>query len=980
MADKSTNFVIKVNSKEVDLAKTSFKDFKKIIADAKKELQSIPISDPRYKQLATDINGAEKAWKEATKSAAEFNDENEEGAGQVRSYRSQIKELELELIGVEQQFGKNSDRAASLRARLGELRDQQAELKTTTQDLDDSLAALPGPIGKIGQAMSGLENLTRNASGAFGNLSKQFPILDSAWKATGIGLLVGLLLGLVAAVVKAAQSFKPLQDAFAGLQDAFGAIMDALKPVTDFLLNIFVGAIKLVADAITGLASVFGGVNNGFKTTTLQLDREIKKQEVILNNYGTFLSEYYAKQLNLLKKYNEERKAILEDELKTADQKNKELFAIDAKYNLEKSILEKQREKITRDNKIKVDNIEREAAKNGIDNQRANETASLNSQKQFQNEQADSEIKAANGRIIRTNVLIKTLQAKDAVYFKETIDALQKSVDDEKLLIADLGNEKIAQQKLINTELAKQQRERLREDISIVAERSIAIQQLTTELIKEENARNLQAAKDSLVALKEQQRKETEQAELAGVTKTKLKEKQAAEIKAADENIRKAQIQLSAFLIQEEIDRQDRLATESGIGTQEYFDARRKQLNEQFQQEILLADGNQNKILNARTKFWKESLELDKQGIQAQINLIQLEYDGLFEGTKAFFDKQRQLELVNFELRKKEYQGNYDAIEALTKQHTKNMQMINAAEVQSSADLTMRKFQALGTMRQEFFDVSVSSENQFYEAEKLRAGDNAAALEVIELEHNKRLAQIDADRIEARNSVYAAIAQITSEFGNVLSDIAQQQLQAAQGNDKARFESAKKFAKAAVLVERVGAIGQVVANTGIANAKAVAASPITFGQPWVTINTISAAVSIAGIIAAAVKSINDINSQQFEPAGGTGGNRMGRGYAKGGVIEGNRHSQGGVLIEAEGGEAVMTRGAVTMFGPMLNMMNQMGGGTNFAPNLTTTLMDKPIVANPAEEQAPMVVKTYVVEKDLTDAQQRQARLKNLSTL
>jgi hypothetical protein len=289
----------------------------------------------------------------------------------------------------------------------------------------------------------------------------------------------------------------------------------------------------------------------------------------------------------------------------------------------------------------------------------------------------------------------------------------------------------------------------------------------------------------------------------------------------------------------------------------------------------------------------------------------------------------------------------------------------------------------LGTMREEFFAVAESSENLFYEAEKKRAGDNADALAVIELEHFKRIKQIDADRIEAKNSVYAAIAQIAQEFASILSGIAQQELESAQGTDKAKFESAKKFAKTALIIERAAAIAQIVANTGIANAKAVAVSPVTFGQPWVTINTISAAVSIAGIIASAVKGINDLNSQQFQPAGEGGGgnsNRMGRGYAKGGVIDGQRHSQGGVLIEAEGGEAVMTRGAVSMFGPMLNMMNQMGGGANFAPNLTTTLMDKPIVSNPSEEKASMIMKTYVVEKDLTNSQQRQARLKDLSTL
>jgi hypothetical protein len=61
-----------------------------------------------------------------------------------------------------------------------------------------------------------------------------------------------------------------------------------------------------------------------------------------------------------------------------------------------------------------------------------------------------------------------------------------------------------------------------------------------------------------------------------------------------------------------------------------------------------------------------------------------------------------------------------------------------------------------------------------------------------------------------------------------------------------------------------------VANTGIANAKAVAASPLTFGAPWVLINTISAGLSIASTIAGAVKSIQQINSAASQ-AGVTGG-------------------------------------------------------------------------------------------------------------
>ncbi len=70
--------------------------------------------------------------------------------------------------------------------------------------------------------------------------------------------------------------------------------------------------------------------------------------------------------------------------------------------------------------------------------------------------------------------------------------------------------------------------------------------------------------------------------------------------------------------------------------------------------------------------------------------------------------------------------------------------------------------------------------------------------------------------------------------------------------------SSKELALAGVALERASAISQIISNTGIANAKAVAASPLTFGQPFVGINTVSAAISISTILAQAVQSLSDI--------------------------------------------------------------------------------------------------------------------------
>lgn len=108
---------------------------------------------------------------------------------------------------------------------------------------------------------------------------------------------------------------------------------------------------------------------------------------------------------------------------------------------------------------------------------------------------------------------------------------------------------------------------------------------------------------------------------------------------------------------------------------------------------------------------------------------------------------------------------------------------------------------------------------------------------------------------EAKQAINMAYLGLFEQFGNVLGQVA--------GKNKA-------LAIAGIVISQAAAIGQIVAQTSIANAKSVAASPLTFGMPWVAINTISAGLSIASTIASAVKSIQGIN-QAASSAGVTGG-------------------------------------------------------------------------------------------------------------
>jgi hypothetical protein len=147
------------------------------------------------------------------------------------------------------------------------------------------------------------------------------------------------------------------------------------------------------------------------------------------------------------------------------------------------------------------------------------------------------------------------------------------------------------------------------------------------------------------------------------------------------------------------------------------------------------------------------------------------------------------------------------------------------------------------------------------------------------------------------------------------------------------------------------------------------------------------AIAAAAAIVAGLANVSRIKNTQYEGAGGGGegaqpaGNQMGRGYADGGIVRGPGTSKSdSIPARLSNGEAVMTSGAVTMFAPMLSMMNQMGGGASFTSDLNVTSPDNPTRVNPAMEQQPLIIKTYVVENEMTNSQQRQARLKDLSTL
>ena len=319
----------------------------------------------------------------------------------------------------------------------------------------------------------------------------------------------------------------------------------------------------------------------------------------------------------------------------------------------------------------------------------------------------------------------------------------------------------------------------------------------------------------------------------------------------------------------------------------------------------------------------------------------------------------------------------------------------------------------------ELLAIQTANQNKKLSDEEYANRKRELEQQLIDNKNNYVQKQIELDDLErsSREAVvdkFSELAQRTLDFYNALIDISQANmdremkdyderlklydkdseeynkiLDEKRAAEEANLKKIKKLQTAAAIADAAIQIARVIIDTQraivsfAASVAPLGPAGVPIAAAYATAAKVLAGISIATITASGIAKIKQIQSQELSDSGGDsgGGNNLGRGYEKGGLIGGRRHAQGGTLIEAEQGEAVMTRGAVTMFKPLLSLMNQAGGGTSFnTPNALVTLPDNPIVKNPVEENQPIIMKTYVVESELTTIQQRQARLKDLSTL
>jgi hypothetical protein len=211
------------------------------------------------------------------------------------------------------------------------------------------------------------------------------------------------------------------------------------------------------------------------------------------------------------------------------------------------------------------------------------------------------------------------------------------------------------------------------------------------------------------------------------------------------------------------------------------------------------------------------------------------------------------------------------------------------------------------------------------EQEQLLLDEAFAKRLISEKDYTEKTKKLSQDRIQTEIAEKEAKAAIQSAYIDIVSG--------AAGLAKSLFEKSKGVQIAGLVVEQAAAVGKIIANLGVANLKAAATSPLTAGQPWIAINTITAGLNIAKAIQGTVKGIQQIRSA---------------------------NASGATAPSAGGGLAVANAAA-----PVATVQ----------PTAQVATLDQASINRMGQAN-----RSYVVESDITGSQERQARINRAARL
>ena len=241
-----------------------------------------------------------------------------------------------------------------------------------------------------------------------------------------------------------------------------------------------------------------------------------------------------------------------------------------------------------------------------------------------------------------------------------------------------------------------------------------------------------------------------------------------------------------------------------------------------------------------RVKFLKEASALEEETTNKEIEAAKLRFEA----------KKLENELTKSTKQDKDEEARLEAqLIALT---TAKLNLQKRLQTSITTFQNEQKAQEAAELKEQE-EALAAEQKKSDDAIGAKKKENEAIKALNDKKLQDEIAQTEAEE-DNRQKQFAVV-------GNAIGNL--QNIFAAFGKES------KALAIAGIVTEQVASISKIISNTGIANAKAVAASPLTLGQPFVGINSVSAGLSIAGSVAGAAKAISDLKSNKKSPSTGS---------------------------------------------------------------------------------------------------------------
>lgn len=331
--------------------------------------------------------------------------------------------------------------------------------------------------------------------------------------------------------------------------------------------------------------------------------------------------------------------------------------------------------------------------------------------------------------------------------------------------------------------------------------------------------------------------------------------------------------------------------------------------------------------LDKRLRKSAEALEKRKQQLSdeqsAELEKLAADYANAASRAKSqkeLATLQKQYEKDKFDVAQKYRESDFNAsVDALTSQL--NLENLSAEQ---RVELEKAIADAKSKYAQESAQIAIKANEDVVKNHE----ESAKEIEEIERQLKDKKEELYREIVSTINSIVDGNYQRQFERLNEETDRINKKydklIKEAKGNDAKQKKldqerekelevvekKRKKQIREQAIANRVFAVLNIILNTGSAVMAALAPPPIGLGP-------------VAGLPLAVM-------------AGGIGALQLAAALSaplpkarKGALLNGKSHEQGGIPIEAEGGEAIINKKSTAMFRPLLSAINQAGGGVSF---------------------------------------------------